>query len=52
MVPVLNHCLLLLLITLQGPALVGQDAPSSTSKLTDRQERVLTGVARGRYVGR
>lgn len=52
MVPVLNHCLLLLLITLQGPALVGQDAQSSTSKLTDRQERVLTGVARGRYVGR
>ena len=52
MVPVLIHCLLLFLIALQAPALLGQDVPSSTSGLTDRQERVLQGVARGRYVGR
>ncbi|MFM7215619.1 MAG: hypothetical protein ACKO3H_12155, partial [Verrucomicrobiota bacterium] len=52
MVPRLNHCLLLLLIAIQGPALLGQDAPAPTSRLTDRQELVLQGVARGRYVGR
>lgn len=52
MVPLLNHFLVLLLIALQGPALLGQGAPAPTSRLTDRQERVLQGVARGRYVGR
>ncbi|MFM7816215.1 MAG: hypothetical protein ACKPGI_04515, partial [Verrucomicrobiota bacterium] len=43
---------MLLLIAIQGPALLGQDASAPTSRLTDRQERVLQGVARGRYVGR
>lgn len=52
MAPTLNLRLLVFLIALHGAALLGQEVPASTSKLTDRQERVLQGVARGRYVGR
>ncbi len=43
---------LVFLLMVRGLPLLGQEAPGSTARLTERQEKVLQGVARGRYVGR
>ena len=52
MIRLLIASLLALLPILQGTLVHGQEAAAPGSRLTDRQEKVLQGVARGRYVGR
>jgi hypothetical protein len=44
--------LLAFLLAFHGLPLLGQDSTGPESGLTDRQEKVLQGLARGRYVGR
>ena len=52
MIRVLLLSLTAVFLAVPGFSLLGQEVSASVSGLTDRQETVLKGIARGRYVGR